>query len=84
MLEQLRRLVSDSTDDADFEDNDPFSQVAASISHPTTPKPSVEDQAREMLTKLFNCSIRLNHAAELPAAACSSCFSVIGYDVFLV
>ena len=77
VLEQLRRLVSDSTDDADLEDHDPFSQVPASISHPTTPNPSVEEQARGMLIKIFNCSICLN-PAKLPAIACSSCFSVIG------
>ena len=61
VLEQLRRLVPDSIDDANFEDNDQF-QVASSMTRPATPTPSVEKQAREMLTKIFSCSICLNPA----------------------
>ena len=76
VLEQLRRLVSDSTDDADFEDNDQF-QIITSMSRPATLTLSVEKQAREILTKIFSCSICLN-PAKLLAAACSSCFAVIG------
>ena len=77
VLEQLRRLVSDSTDDADFEDNDQFQIITSMSRRPATPTLSVEKQAREILTKIFSCSICLN-PAKLPAAACSSCFAVIG------
>ncbi|CAB4012412.1 hypothetical protein AWC38_SpisGene8887, partial [Paramuricea clavata] len=73
-IEQLKRLVSDSTDD-DFDE--PVPLVPISVSRPTTPNLTVEEQAKEMLGKIFNCSICLNRAT-LPAAACSSCFSVIG------
>ena len=58
VLEQLRRLVSDSIDDADFEDNDQF-QIITSMSRPATPTLSVEKQAREIRTKIFSCSIVL-------------------------
>ena len=73
-LEQLKRLVSDSADD-DFDE--PVPLVPISVSRPTMPNLTVEEQAKQMLGKIFNCSICLNRAT-LPAAACSSCFSVIG------
>lgn len=78
-MEQLKRLISDTADDGDDDLvlDDPPACTVPSANPLLPPSPSVNEMAAKFLKNVFKCSICLN-TATLPAASCSSCYSVIG------
>ena len=82
IVEHLKRLIADTPEDEDDDIDDPDSPLFASmfprnrlnLPQPTT---SINEAAVKLVSNIFKCSICLS-VATLPAAACSSCYSVIG------
>ena len=70
ILEHLKRLVTDTT--ASDEDDDP--SPSSSMSHFPF---SLDNEVAKIVCNIFKCSICLD-TSKLPAAACASCYAVIG------
>lgn len=71
-LEELKKLVTDTDDEDEVE-----SHQMQHASRSAALNSSIEEEAKKMVSEMFNCSICLN-PAKLPAAACACCFAVIG------
>ena len=77
ILERLRRIVSDDSEDEDyFVDTRPVSSSERPIKTSLSSN-SPEEEFAKVLKSIFKCSIFLN-AVCLPAAACASCYAVMG------
>ena len=77
ILERLRRIVSDdSEEEDDFVDARPVSSSERPIKTSLS-RNSPEEEVAKVLKSIFKCSICLNTVC-LPAAACASCYAVIG------
>lgn len=77
ILERLRRIVSDdSEDEDDFVDTRPVSSSERPIKTSLSSN-SPEEEFAKVLKSIFKCSICLNTVC-LPAAACASCYAVMG------
>ena len=83
ILNQSRKMVS-----SDAEEEDEFTETPSpeprqsnqlqGRGSSSSTQESVEEKAAKMLTSVFKCSICLNQC-KLQAAACSTCYAVIGY-----
>ena len=77
ILERLRRIVSDdSEEEDDFVDARPVSSSERPIKTSLS-RNSPEEEVAKVLKSIFKCSICLNTVC-LPVAACASCYAVIG------
>ncbi len=81
IVEHLKRLIADTPDDEDDDPIDPDSPLSMvpmpNPLHLPQPHSSINEAAAKLVSSIFKCSVCLN-IAMLPAAACSSCYSVIG------
>lgn len=78
ILERLRRIVSDdSEEEDDFVDTRPVSSSLGRPIEASLSRNSPEEKVAKALKSIFKCSICLNIVC-LPAAACASCYSIMG------
>ena len=78
ILEWLRRIVSDdSEEEDDFVDTLPVSSPSERPMETSLNRNSPEEEVAKALKSIFKCSICLNTLC-LPAAACASCYAVMG------
>ena len=75
---RLRRIVSDdSEEEDDFVDTRPVSSSSERPIKTSLSRNSPEEEVAEVLKSIFKCSICLKTVC-LPAAACASCYAVMG------
>ena len=78
ILERLRRIVSDdSEEDDNFLEARPASSTSERPNKTNVGISSPKEEAAKVLKSIFKCSICLNTVC-LPAAACASCHAVMG------
>ena len=78
ILEQLRRIVSDdSEEEDDFVDTRPVSSSSERPIKISLSRNSLGEEVAKVLKSIFKCSICFNTVC-LPAAACASCYAVMG------
>ena len=82
ILDRLRRIVSEPAEEEEEEQEEDITEIGlAGPSHQQTKQvhvqQTVEEEAAKILKAIFKCSICLSEC-KLPAAACASCYAVIG------
>ena len=77
ILERLRRIVSDDSEEKDdFVDARPVSSSERPIKTSLS-RNSPQEQVAKVLKSIFKCSICFNNVC-LPAVACAACYAVTG------
>ena len=83
ILDRLRKMVSSDAEEEDDFTETPSPEPKQSAvqlqgkSSSSSTQENVEENVAKMLQSIFKCTICLNQC-ELPAAACSTCYAVIG------
>ena len=78
ILERFQRIVSDdSEEEDDFVDTRPVSSSSERPIETSLSRNSAEEEVAKVLKSIIKCSISLNTVC-LPAAACASCYAVMG------